>query len=129
MRMLALASFFFMIGLGMYGFVSTFALFVVGILFLTMGEMVALPVSQALVARFAPEDMRGRYMAFFNLSWLLPSTFGPGIAGLILDNYNPNWVWYLCAIISLAAMGIFLLLNRRVEDRTAVPVPEGGISG
>lgn len=120
MQMMALASFFFMIGLVMYGFVSTYVLFLAAILLITVGEMVSAPVSQAVVARFAPEQMRGRYMAFYSLSFTIPAAVGPAAAGLILDNYNPNLVWYLCGVSCLVAISMFLLLNRRMENRTAV---------
>jgi MFS family permease len=43
---------------------------VVAILIITVGEMIVMPVGQALVAHFAPEDKRGRYMAFYSLSWM-----------------------------------------------------------
>jgi len=38
---------------------------------ITIGEMLTAPTSQALVARFAPDDMRGRYMAIFGMVSLL----------------------------------------------------------
>jgi MFS family permease len=119
MQMLALGSIFYLVGLTMYGFVSTFALFLFAMLIITVGEMVMMPVSQAMTAKFAPEHMRGRYMAFFSIAWLLPSTFGPWGAGLILDNFNPNLLWYLCGVSCLAAIGLFLSLNQRVEQRAA----------
>ena len=48
------------IGFGMYGFVYSFAWFVVAMVIITIGEMMTVPTSQALVASFAPENMRGR---------------------------------------------------------------------
>jgi MFS family permease len=39
--------------------------------------MIIMPVSQALAANFAPEAMRGRYMAVFSLAWAIPATVGP----------------------------------------------------
>ena len=91
----------------MYGFVSTYALFVVAILLITVGEMIVMPVGQALAARFAPEAIRGRYMAFFGITWAIPGMIGPWAAGVIMDNYNPNWVWYLCGIICAIAVMCF----------------------
>jgi len=44
---------------------------------ITIGEMIVVPVGQALVARLAPEDMRGRYMAFYGLCWTIPAAVGP----------------------------------------------------
>ena len=127
MQMLALASLFFMVGLVMYGLVSSFALFMVAMLLITVGEMIVMPVSQAMVAKFAPEQMRGRYMAFFSLSWLVPATFGPGAGGIILDNYNPNLLWYLCGVYCLVAIGMFLALNKRAEDQDKAQASESAV--
>jgi MFS family permease len=85
------------------GFVGAYFMFVVAILVITAGEMLVMPTSQALAARFAPPDMRGRYMAFLGLTWALLAMVGPAATGLILDNYNPDWVWYLCGIIAAVA--------------------------
>ena len=85
--------------------------------------MLVAPVAQAMTARFAPEHMRGRYMAFFTLTSRLPAAIGPWVAGVVFDNYNPNWVWYLSGISCLVAIGMFLLLNKPVERRvSAQPV-------
>ena len=103
----------------MYGFVSTYTLFVTAILLITIGEMIVMPVGQALVARFAPEDMRGRYMAFFALSWTIPAAVGPWAAGLIMDNHDPNWVWYAAGIISAVAIAGFCALHLITRPRLA----------
>jgi MFS family permease len=126
MIVLASGAFLYMIGLVMYGLVSTYPIFMAAMLIITVGEMLISPVSQAMVARFAPEQLRGRYMAFFGLAWLIPRSIGPAAAGLILDNYNPNWVWYLCGVSCLVAIGMFLLLNRPVEKRVVNLSSEAG---
>src|SRR5687767_3099953 len=63
--MMAIGVVFYMIGFSMFGFVSAFLLFVSAIVIITIGEMIIMPVSSALAANFAPEEMRGRYMAVF----------------------------------------------------------------
>ena len=117
MLMMMVGTLFYLVGFTMYGFVSAYWLFIVAILLITIGEMVVMPVGQALVARFAPEDMRGRYMAMFGLSWTVPSAVGPWAAGLIMDNYDPNWVWYAAGIISAIAAAGFYLLHVRTRGR------------
>ena len=125
MLMMVAGSLFYLVGFTMYGFVATYALFVVAILFITVGEMIVMPVAQALVARLAPEEMRGRYMAFFNLGWTIPATVGPWAAGLILDNYDPNWVWYAGGIICAVAAVGFYLLHQAAGPRLAADTGEG----
>jgi MFS family permease len=69
--------------------------------------------------------MRGRYMAFYSLAWAVPSTIGPWAAGLILDNYNPDWVWYAAGIASAIAVIGFLALHVSAQKRfAATPVEE-----
>ena len=133
--MMALGSLIYMVGFGMFGFVAAYALFVLAIVIVTVGEMIVMPVSQALAANFAPEDKRGRYMAVFGLLWQLPATVGPTAAGIILDNYNPNLLWYiggiLCAVAALAFYTLHLRLGSRerfaptlVEATAAAAVSE-----
>ncbi|MCP4428560.1 MAG: MFS transporter [Chloroflexi bacterium] len=110
MLAMALGSLFYMVGLTMYGAVSNYGLFIAAMILITVGEMVVIPVGQTLVANFAPVDMRGRYMAIYGLAWTIPSAVGPWAAGLLMDNYDPDWVWYAAGIFSaLAATGFYLL--------------------
>ena len=106
------------LGFGMYGFVSAYWLFLVAMVVITVGEMLVAPTSQALAAQMAPEDMRGRYMAVFGFTWMIPMTFGVLLAGLIMDNGDPRWVWYSAGLVGLVASAAFALLQRRV-DRSA----------
>lgn len=104
------------IGFAMYGFVTTFFLFLLAMAIITVGEMFVTPVSQAIVARLAPEDMRGRYMATYGFSWVIPSAIGPLMAGLVMDNFNPNWVWYGAGILGVVAALAYYWLELRVGD-------------
>ena len=117
--MMAFGTIFYVIGFTLFGLVTTFILFALNIVIITIGEMIVVPTSQALVAGFAPEEMRGRYMAVSGLSWAIPSTIGPAAAGYILDNYNPNLLWYiggvLCGLSVLAYYFLHLRLGHRQE--------------
>jgi MFS family permease len=117
MATMAFGCAFYMIGFSMFGFTSHFIWFILAILIITVGEMITFPVSQALAAKLSPEDMRGRYMAVFSISWAVPSSVGPGLAGMILDNADPRWVWYTGGIICAFAIFGYLSLHRRISNR------------
>lgn len=117
MLMMALAAFLYLVGFTMYGFVSGYALFVTAILIITFGEMIAMPVGAMLAARFAPAELRGRYMAFHDLTHSIPSMVGAAAAGVILDNYDPHWVWYAAGIVATLAVMGFLWLHRLTQRR------------
>ena len=119
MLMMMLACFLYGIGYVMFGFVSSYVLFAVAMATITIGEMVHVPVAQALVAYFSPEDMRGRYMATYELGWAGPNIVAALLAGIVMDNYDPNWVWYIAGILCLVAMGAFWFLNARTKERFA----------
>ena len=122
--MMILGSIFYMFGFGLFGFVAVYWLFALNIIIVTIGEMIVMPTSQALAANFAPEDMRGRYMAFFGLTWAIPAIFGPGAAGLILDNMNPNLLWYVAGILcAIAAFAYYLLHLRLGHRKRFAPAP------
>jgi MFS family permease len=108
MLMMALGTFLYVIGFSMYGYVSTYALFVVAMVII--GEMVVSPVSQALVASIAPEEMRGRYMAVSGFSWGIPFAVGPYLAGLIMDGPKPYLLWYAAGFVGLLSTFAFLAL-------------------
>ena len=121
MLMMTFGTVLYAIGFAMYGFVSAYFMFVAAMVIITIGEMIVSPVSQALVASFAPEDMRGRYMAVSGFSWGIPFAIGPYLAGLIIDGPNPNNLWYVAGFVGLLAAFGFLGLHRS-QKHTVVPV-------
>jgi MFS family permease len=116
--MMALGTLLYAVGFAMYGFVELYLLFLGAMAVITLGEMLVAPVGQAIVTHFAPEDMRGRYMAVYGFSWVFPFAVGPLLAGLVMDNSDPRWVWFASGWLGLASAGAFYLLERRVSRST-----------
>ena len=122
---MAFGTIFYMLGFSMFGFVSQYWLFVAAIVVITLGEMLVVPTSQSLATNFAPEDMRGRYMGVFGMVWMIPATFGPGLAGVILDNYNPNLLWYIGGVLcGVSALAYFALHARLGKQERFAPAPK-----
>jgi len=113
--MMAFGSALYAVGFALYGFVSSYIMFLLAMVVITVGEMIVAPVGQALVAKFAPEAMRGRYMAVFGYSWGISFMIGPYLAGLVLDNFDPRFLWYAAGIVGALAVTGFLGLYRHVE--------------
>ena len=115
MLMMALGTACFLIGYLLFGFIRGYVFFILTVLLITLGEMVVIPVGQALTAKLSPEKMRGRYMGMYNLSWSFPYIIGPWAAGLIMDNFNPNLLWYICGAVSVVPLTGFFLLYRTLK--------------
>ncbi len=117
MLIMAIGTFLYVIGFSMYGFISTYALFVIAMIIITIGEMIVSPVAQALIASFAPEEMRGRYMAVAGFSWGIPFALGPYLAGLIMDGPQPHLLWYAAGVIGMLSTFAFLGLYRVKQNQ------------
>lgn len=115
MLMMAAGTALYIIGFAMYGFVNLYVLFLLVMVIITIGEMLVAPVSRAVVARFAPAHMRGRYMAISGFSFGIPFAVGPLLAGIVLDTLQPNLLWYLSGLVGLISLAGFLWLNQRTS--------------
>jgi MFS family permease len=106
------------IGFSMYGFVGSFEMAMV---IITIGEMIYAPKEQMLIANFAPEHMRGRYLGISSFAWIIPVAFGPLGAGFIMDNMDPRILWYVAGFIgSLSVIGFLWLhikAGREIDAR------------
>ncbi|MHB8808326.1 MAG: MDR family MFS transporter [Anaerolineaceae bacterium] len=111
MLTMALGNILYVIGFSMYGYVNSYGMFLFAMVIITIGEMIIAPIAQSLVAHFAPEDMRGRYMAINSLAWILPASIGPLGAGFIMDNYDPRILWFVAGGIGLLDVAGFLVLH------------------
>ncbi len=119
MIVLAVGTVLYAVGFGLYGVAGKYGMFMAAMVIITIGEMLVVPVWQAVVARFAPAEMRGRYMAVAGMSWLIPSALGPLAAGLVIDNLDPEWLWFGCIFLGLAAAAGYLWLHRTARERLA----------
>lgn len=136
---LAAGAAMYALGFSMYGFVGTFGLFLLAMVVITIGEMLVAPVGQAVVSELAPEDMRGRYMAAFGFTWIISAAFGITLAGLIMDNFDPDWVWYAAGMVGFLTAAIYVHMHRtepvnEIEldeyfDPAQPAIPEGEAAG
>lgn len=97
---------------------------VVSVLLFSLGVTVAMPFAEDLSVSLAPEGMRGRYLAVYQLSWTTGQTVAPALFTLLLT-HNPRWPWFFLIVLCLAALPALLRLERlmspghSVEDEAA----------
>ncbi len=122
--MMVLGTLFFMAGFAMIGFVQRAEFFLLSVITITLGEMIMFPTNKALAINFSPADMRGRYMAVYDLGWTIPAMLGPVAAGLILDNFDPNLLWVLGGLLcAIGAAGFYAMHLRLGGQERFAPVP------
>jgi MFS family permease len=91
---------------------SSFFGFWIGMVIMTVGELVLVPTATTYAANLAPADMRGRYMSVFGLAWRVALGVGPIVGGLLNDNLGPKSIWYGGAVIGVISVIVFLQLQK-----------------
>ena len=101
-RVMALGYLLSGFGFALNGFVHTLGGLFVAMTIFSIGEVISAPTASALVARIAPENLRGRYMGALALSWNFAGIVAPQI-GFHLFAIDPLALWLACAVLGIAA--------------------------
>jgi len=116
---LAIGTLLYAIGFGMVGFSTGFWPLFVSMFVITTGELVTSPASMNIVARMAPPEIRGRYMAFSGVIGYTGNAFGPAIGGTLMDwssgLKHVEIMWLMMSTLAVACVGGYLLLRSRLR--------------
>jgi MFS family permease len=80
----------------------------------TLGEMIALPMQSAYVARIAPRDLRGRYSGALGMAWCFASALGPA-GGMWIFATHHDALWISCGAFGLLAAGVMLVFGAKIK--------------
>ncbi len=76
---------------------------VIALLIYTAAVLVMAPLKNALIVDAAPDALRGRYLAFYHLSWSAASTIGPATLTALFA-LGSGWMWLALAGVALSAL-------------------------
>ncbi len=102
---------------------STLAWLFAAMTLFTIGEIISVPVSNAFVARLAPQPMRGRYLGTLAMAWNLAGIVGPFI-GSYLFQLQPNAVWAACGVLGVLSAASILRASSREDAGCSQAVVE-----
>ena len=83
---------------------------VIGMILMTIGEMIGSPFASALALSMAPKGRKGSYMGLFSLSFSMSHLVGH-LAGMNMVNqfgYNTNWIVLFGVLILVSALTVWL---------------------
>jgi predicted MFS family arabinose efflux permease len=104
-------------GVSSVALASSFKGFWLSMVIITLGELMLVPTATTFAANLAPEDMRGRYMSLFSLSWGVAAGIGPVVGGFLNDHVGPQAIWYGGGLIGAVGAGWFWVQNRlKIDD-------------
>ena len=88
---------------------------VIGMLFMTIGEMIAFPFSNAFVMERAKKGNQGEYMAYYSIAFSLAHIFGHNSGMQLVDNLGFDKTWWIITFMSVIGLLFLFLLNRVVK--------------
>ncbi|HDR6216198.1 MULTISPECIES: MFS transporter [Bacillus cereus group] len=87
------------------------------LLFLVIGESIALNHLLRFVSEIAPHDKRGLYFSIYGIHWDISRTCGPIIGAVILSKLNGSMLFYICASFLLVGGIVQALFVQSLERK------------
>ncbi|WP_432169633.1 MFS transporter [Streptomyces sp. 1222.5] len=115
--MIITASLLFGFGMALSGLANSMAFYACTVAVWTVGEIIWMPVSQALVAELSPPHGRGRYQGVFSMARQASFLLASLTAGVMLSTWGPDSVWCTCALLGLLSAAGYLALSRGRSGR------------
>ncbi|PWG04161.1 MFS transporter [Polaribacter aquimarinus] len=81
---------------------------IIGMLLMTIGEMIAFPFSNAFAVERAKKGNQGEYMALYSISFSLSHIFSHNLGMQMVSKFGFEMTWY--AITILALFGVLILV-------------------
>lgn len=86
---------------------------IIGMLFMTIGEMIAFPFSNAFVMERAKKGKQGEFMAYYSIAFSASHIFSHNSGMQLIHNFGYNTTWNIITGMALIGL-IFLLILMRV---------------
>jgi MFS family permease len=124
LKVLAVGALFYAAGVASIALGSQAAHFALGMAVLTVGELLIAPTFTSFAVNLAPEELRGRYMSAYWVSWSVSRGIGPALAGQVYDLVSPTMIWYIGGLWNLIAATIFASLAPAYRRRKQLEMQE-----
>jgi predicted MFS family arabinose efflux permease len=95
---------------------SWIGVLVIGILLMTIGEMIAFPFSNSFAAQRAKKGNQGEYMALYSISFSFAHIFGHNSGMQMIDKFGFETAWNIMTIIAFIGVIILYILMRVLKN-------------
>jgi len=112
MKMVGLGAFLVCGGLAILPLGPGWMTAVVFMVVLTVGEMLSMPITNAVVAERAGVGSVGRYMGVYTLAFSTAFVIGPIAGTAIFQTFGPQTLWYGTGVVGVVLAVAFAALSR-----------------
>ncbi|WP_299125017.1 MFS transporter [uncultured Tenacibaculum sp.] len=92
---------------------------IVGMLFMTIGEMIAFPFSNAFVMERAKRGNQGEYMAYYSIAFSFAHIFGHNAGMRMVDFLGFDTTWWIITLVSTLGLFFLISLTRIIKKEKA----------
>ncbi len=94
----------------------------VGMIFLTIGEMIAFPFSNSFALKRAEGGKQGSYMALYSIAFSIGHIFGHNTGMQLIDKFGYTLTWNVMILLSLISCGLIVYVMFLVRKENGSPV-------
>ncbi|RXZ82102.1 DHA2 family efflux MFS transporter permease subunit [Paenibacillaceae bacterium] len=87
-----------------------------------LGAGALLPISMTIVADIYPPDKRGKFMGLFGAIFAISSIIGPALGGLIAEQWNWGWIFYMNIPIGIPALLLIAIAMKESKSKVQLSV-------
>ncbi|PNQ73373.1 MFS transporter [Hanstruepera neustonica] len=96
---------------------SWVGILLVGMLFMTVGEMIAFPFSNAFAMERAKKGNQGEYMALYTISFSIAHIFGHNAGMQLVDHLGFDNTWYIMTVLGIICAFLLWILKRYLKAK------------
>jgi len=100
-------------GFGGFAIATNAASLTIAIIVFTFGEMIFFPVSATYISEIAPEDRRGEYMGYYQMTFSFAFSAGPWLGTVIYENYGSVILWSGAFVFGLITTVLMLFIKEK----------------
>lgn len=89
---------------------------VIGMILMTLSEMIGSPFSNALALQMSPKGRKGTYMAYYSMSFSLAHIMGHNGGMNLVDQFGFDVTWYVVFAILMGVAALTLWLHRILKN-------------
>lgn len=94
---------------------SWIGILIIGMLLMTLGEMIVFPFSNAFAMESSKKGNQGEYMAFYSIAFSFSHVFAHNYGMRSISNFGFDFTWYFIVMICVLGILLLLQLNRYTQ--------------
>ncbi|APZ46481.1 MFS transporter [Polaribacter reichenbachii] len=117
-KLIALGLLLVAISFVVLNFTSWLGILLIGMLFMTVGEMIAFPFSNSFALERGKKGNQGEYMAMYAMSFSLASIFSHNTGMQMIDKFGYEFTWYFMSAFAFLGVGILVFLLKILQKKS-----------